>query len=218
MTRCQFRCVFRRFWRSFELSLLRSTVGQQLFTFLCILDWCMRPVSGGGTIICWLQRPRLGARMTSAQHHWGTFASNRKKGKTTQYCAVGKHSPTAYFSLVPASLESHFCNPHPGPPLCCEACWQKKSVLPSDTRRSCLTPPFDEDTLSSQSCCSSHMPSGSQSSQRPLPSCDALCELCGRFALSHTFDSTDVAFRLMSCSVKQISHKCSLLVCEWCCS
>ena len=39
--------------------------------------------------------------MTSAQFHWGTFAGNRKKGKTTRYCAVGKHSPNAYFSLVP---------------------------------------------------------------------------------------------------------------------
>ena len=154
--------------------------------------------------------------MTSAQHHWGTFAGNRKKGKTTQYCAVGKHSPTAYFSLVPAPLESHFRNPHPGPPLCCEACWQKKCVLPLDTRRSRRTPPFDEDTPSSQLCSSSQMPSGSQSSQRPPPSSDALCELCGRFAVSHTFDSTDLAFRLASCSVRQISHKSSLLVCEYC--
>ena len=26
--------------------------------------------------------------MTSAQFHWGAFAGNRKKGKTTRYCAV----------------------------------------------------------------------------------------------------------------------------------
>ena len=88
--------------------------------------------------------------MTSAQFHWGTFAGNRKKGKMTRYCAVGKHSPNAYFSLVPAPLESHFRNPHPGPPLCCEACWHKKCVLPADSRRTRRTPTFDEDTTSSQ--------------------------------------------------------------------
>ena len=110
--------------------------------------------------------------MTSAQFHWGTFAGNRKKGKTTRYCAVGKHSPNAYFSLVPAPLESHFRNPHPGPPLCCEACWHKKCVLPADSRRTRRTPTFDEDTASSQSassqsCSSSQMTSSSQSSQSP---------------------------------------------------
>ena len=39
--------------------------------------------------------------MTSAQIHSGTFACNRKKGKTTRYCAVGKHPPNAYLSLEP---------------------------------------------------------------------------------------------------------------------
>ena len=28
--------------------LLRSTIGQQSFAFLCILDWCMRPVPKRG--------------------------------------------------------------------------------------------------------------------------------------------------------------------------
>ena len=34
--------------------------------------------------------------------------------------------------------------------------------------------------------------------------------------MSHTFDSTDLAFRLATCSVTQISRKSRLLVCEFC--
>ena len=81
----------------------------------------------------------------------GHIRRQQEEGQDDAVLCVGKHSPNAYFSLVPAPLESHFRNPHPGPPLRCEAWWHKKCVLHAESRRSCRTPTFDEDTASSLS-------------------------------------------------------------------
>ena len=80
--------------------LLRSTIGEQSFVFLCTLDWCMRLVPKRG------EHPMLATKVTFRSTNDFCAASF-----TTQYCPASSTHRMPIFQLLLLSFSHIFANP-----------------------------------------------------------------------------------------------------------